>query len=309
LGRADVYLQPEAADPVLADALILGLAHRHVRTATAVTTVDESGGEARVYIVDGAVVVKTQRPHRLRPRTSLAKEAYLLDLLAPVLDGRIPRLLGYDRVDTDQGPVEYLCITRMPGVAIRYRGIPAEARRDVLRDLAGVLRTLHAAEADHAQMPTDADSAALRRRLELSFGDIADAFAGRDLSALPVPLEEVTERVLSSVPAQLGGAPVPLHSNPGPPHVFVDPATGRLTGLIDFGDAYASHPVLDLHRFPDPDDRVRLREAYLAGEPTDPGFDLMWTVAMIYSDLAAIAEGSSHAADATKDLAVRLDSL
>jgi Ser/Thr protein kinase RdoA (MazF antagonist) len=30
---------------------------------------------------------------------------------------------------------------------------------------------------------------------------------------------------------------VVLHSNPSPAHVFVDPDTGQLTGLIDFGDA------------------------------------------------------------------------
>src|SRR5215470_13558183 len=98
MGRADVYLQPEAPDPVLTDDLVLDLARRHVRTAAAVTTVDESGGEARVYVVDDAVVVKTQRPHRLRPRTSLAKEAYLLDRLGARLGDRIPRLLGFDRV-------------------------------------------------------------------------------------------------------------------------------------------------------------------------------------------------------------------
>src|SRR5262249_54661814 len=119
MGRADVYLQPEAADPVLNDAVVLQLARRHVPDARAVTAVDESGGEARVYMVDDAVVVKTQRPHRLRPRTSLAKEAYLLDRLAAQLCGRIPRLLGYDRMETELGLVEYVCMTRVPGQAVR----------------------------------------------------------------------------------------------------------------------------------------------------------------------------------------------
>jgi len=68
-----VYLQPGAADPVLSPATVLALARRHLPAAAAVTGVDESGGEARAYLVDDDVVVKTQRPHRLRPRTSLAK--------------------------------------------------------------------------------------------------------------------------------------------------------------------------------------------------------------------------------------------
>src|SRR5262245_15439062 len=133
MGRADVYLQPDAADPVLNDDLVLELARRHVPGATHVTEVDESGGEARAYLIDDATVMKTQRPHRLRPRTSLAKEAYLLDLLAPTLTGRIPRLLGYDRVDTDQGIVEYLCMTRMRGVAARHITVETDARNAVLR--------------------------------------------------------------------------------------------------------------------------------------------------------------------------------
>ena len=71
----DIYLQPDAPDPVLTDAVVLGLVQRHVPNAHAVTGVDESGGEARSYLVDASLILKTQRPHRLRPRTSLAKEA------------------------------------------------------------------------------------------------------------------------------------------------------------------------------------------------------------------------------------------
>ncbi|HZU77457.1 MAG TPA: aminoglycoside phosphotransferase family protein, partial [Dehalococcoidia bacterium] len=70
----DVYLQPEAPDPVLDDAIVLALVRRHAPRAAGVTEVDESGGEARAYVVDGDIILKTQRPHRLRPRTSLAKE-------------------------------------------------------------------------------------------------------------------------------------------------------------------------------------------------------------------------------------------
>ncbi len=82
MGRADVYLQPDAPDPVLSERTILDLAARHTGRATALLEVDESGGEARAYLLTGHVVVKTQRPHRLRPRTSLEREALILDVLA-----------------------------------------------------------------------------------------------------------------------------------------------------------------------------------------------------------------------------------
>jgi hygromycin-B 7''-O-kinase len=301
MARADVYLQPQASDPVLADDLVLWLVRRYVPYARAVTGVEESGGEARAYFVDDVVVLKTQRPHRLRPRTSLAKEAYLLDLLAPRLGGRIPRLLGYDQVGTQHGLVEYVCMTRVAGLPAQDVAISGDARRAFLTELGTLLRTLHGAPVDPHRLPTDGDAAALRRRLEFSFADIADAFAGRRVAKMD--LAALIDRSLSALPATLD--PSLLHSNPGPMHVFVDPVGGHITGLIDFGDSYSSHPALDLHRWPDPADRVLLHEAYVDGATLGPDFDRMWTIAMIHTDLAVIAAGSAHARAAAADLVVR----
>ena len=311
MGRADVYLQPHAPDPVLTDELILDLASRHVSDVDAVTEVDESGGEARAYLLGATIVVKTQRPHRLRPRTSLAKEAYLLDTLSPVLGGSIPRLLGYDNVRTDEGPVEYLCMTRIPGQATHHATLDPAAREALIAELGNLLRRLHAISVATGRLPTDHDAAALRRRLEYGFADIADAFAQRPTGSdlLPLPLDRVISRTLGALPETLPQPPMPLHSNPSPTHVFVDPASGRFTGVIDFGDSYASHPAFDLHRWPDPAERVLLREAYLGGAQPAPGFDPMWTVAMIYTNLSVIAQGSPHTDGALEDLALRLGDL
>jgi hygromycin-B 7''-O-kinase len=310
MGRADVYLQPQAADPVLSDDLVVDLVRRHVPTAARVVEVDESGGEARAYLVDDSVVVKTQRPHRLRPRTSLAKEAYLLDLLAPSLGRRIPKLLGHDKVDTDQGMVEYLCMTRIPGRAALHGTLGVDTRRALLVELGALLRALHATPAEPDRLPTDADAMALRQRLEYGFGDIADAFTDHDnrWASLSIPLDDVIGQALDALPDTATVVPVVLHSNPSPTHVFVD-TTGRFTGLIDFGDSYASHPVLDLHRWPDPADRVGLHDGYLDGATADPEFHRMWTVAMIYTDLAVMAAGSPHTEAAATDLVVRLGDL
>jgi hypothetical protein len=99
MGRADVYSQPEAPDPVLPVELVQELARRHLPDDVRLSggmEVNESGGEARVYLLDrrdggGGVSVKTQRPHRLRPRTSLRKEAALLAALAERLAGGASR--------------------------------------------------------------------------------------------------------------------------------------------------------------------------------------------------------------------------
>ena len=63
--------------------------------------------------IDETLVVKVQRPHRLRPRTSLEKEAFFLHQLSAYPDIVVPHVLGYGRHDT----IEYLVMTRMPGVS------------------------------------------------------------------------------------------------------------------------------------------------------------------------------------------------
>jgi Ser/Thr protein kinase RdoA (MazF antagonist) len=67
--------------------------------------------------------------------------------------------------------------------------------------------------------------------------------------------------------------PVTLHSNPGPGHCFVDPATGRFAGLIDFGDAYRSHPALDVRSWASLDDSRHMLAGYQAAGPVPPGFE------------------------------------
>jgi hygromycin-B 7''-O-kinase len=321
MGRADVYSQPDAPDPVLPAELVRELAAMHlppeVRLAGGMA-VDESGGEARVYLFDRAdaaagVVVKTQRPNRLRPRTSLAKEAVLLAALAGPLAGRIPVLYGHDAVDTAAGPVEFLVLSRMPGRAVVTGGVPEGARAALLRELAGVLRVVHGLDVGELRsagtLPTVEDAAALRARLEPNFADLVEHLETQpDRWPLEVRPEHVAERALAALPARLDAPPVPLHSNPGPTHVFTDDA-GRFTGLIDFGDAYAAHPALDLRSWPDPADRVRLRDAYLDGRAPGAEWDAVGTVAMIYADLGALTGPTLTAAPAAADLVERLEQL
>lgn len=320
MGRADVYTQPDAPDPMLPAELVRELAEAHLPTGVRLAgmAVDESGGEARVYLfdradTDGGVAVKTQRPHRLRPRTSLAKEAVLLAALAGPLAGRIPAFYGYDAVDTTAGPIEFLVIGRVPGRAVVTGGLPESARSRLLRELADVLRAVHGLDAGELRsagtLPTVDDAVALRARLEPNFADLVEHLVGRpDRWPLKVQPDRVAERALAALPTRLDAPPVPLHSNPGPTHVFTDEG-GGFTGLIDFGDAYAAHPALDLRSWPDPADRILLREAYLDGQVANAEWDAVWTVAMIYADLGALTGPHPHAAPAAADLVERLGQL
>src|SRR5262245_49575493 len=111
----EYYFQPDAPDPVLPEAEVLRCVRRFVPDAQLVTHVEESGGEARTYVVDDTLVLKVQRPQQVRVGTSLAREVFFLNqLAAAVPDLPVPRVLGYNR---GTNLLEYNLQTRMPGIA------------------------------------------------------------------------------------------------------------------------------------------------------------------------------------------------
>jgi aminoglycoside phosphotransferase (APT) family kinase protein len=289
----DVYLQPDAPDPVLTDAVVLGLVQRHVPGAQAVTGVDESGGEARSYLIDAGIILKTQRPHRLRRRTNLAKEAAFLQHLAAFPAIPVPRVLGYGHAPS----AEYLCMTRMPGDAVIRQTITDPARAGVLQALGQALHQIHSVPqaplAASRLFPGDRTAADLRARLGEAFDEVLAALerAG-DVWQLPQSPRGAADAALAALPDTT--AFVALHSNPGPEHTFADPVAHIYTGTIDFGDAYRSHPALDLRRWKDPADREALLAGYLAAEPVDAAFMSVWRVTQVWADMAAIASSPEY---------------
>ena len=302
----DVYLQPGASDPVLSDEEVLRLVRRHVPHARAVTAIDESGGEARTYAVDATIILKTQRPHRLRPRTSLAKEVFFLNQLASQPDISVPRILGYGRQGSS---IEYTCMTRMLGVAVANAQISGAVRQAALAELGKTLRRIHALPPEPFEtsglFPCDHGPAEVRARLaELFDAAVAQIRVDVPVWTLPLTPEAVAECALAALPATSLRAA--LHANPGPPHTFVDPDTGAFTGLIDFGDAYLSHPALDLWRWHDPADRSALFQGYTAEQPMDDAWLQTWRVVQALADLRALAATPALAPVALADLQQQL---
>lgn len=300
---ADIYLQPQAPDPVLDEGVIVEAARRHVPDAGPLLAVDESGGEARAYLLGGDVVVKTQRPHRLRPRTNLAKEAFVLAELHRRGAFPVPRALGHGRVRT----VEYLCLTRIPGSALRSGAVEPDDRRRALSDLGRILRALHdldqSAFGRSELLPGDRSPADLRVRVADIFTRLAAAFdADRSLGAA-VDVRRVAAERLDATPDDV--APVCLHSNPGPEHTFIDVATGAFTGLIDFGDAYRSHPAFDFRPWTDRDDAAAVLDGYRSAGPLSPHFDEVRRTVLVIAALARAARGATS----PDDLAAALDLL
>lgn len=310
----DFYVQPEAPDPVLSDDAVLSLVRRHVPGARAVTGVDESGGEARTYTIDQALILKTQRPQQLRPRTSLEKEVFFLNQLAaeaPTLN--VPRVLGYG---SEGRMVEYTVMTRMPGVAMRHAQLTEPVRHAVLYQLGETLRRIHALpQALFAQselFPGDHAFVDVQTRFGRYFGDLADEVLYEHLPwTFELTPEQIGARALAALPRSRER--VALHSNPYLEHVFVDPHTGSYSGLIDFGDAFISHPACDLRRWTRPADREALLQGYTAAGPVGDDFLATWHVLRIFTDAMVVAyyaeRAPERAAEATQDLGQALAQL
>jgi hygromycin-B 7''-O-kinase len=307
----DFYVQPDASDPVLSEEVVLSLARRHIPDARAVTTVDESGGEARTYRIDDSMILKTQRPQQLRPRTSLEKEVFFLHQLAEgAPDLSVPRVLGYGRDQVADGAlgnamIEYTLMTRMPGIAMRHAKLDEGARRAVLFQLGVVLRRVHslslapfvASELFHG----DQSFVDTQFRFGNYFNDLADDIRReRSPWRLSLTPEQVGAKAIASVPRSAERAA--LHSNPFLEHVFVYPETGAYSGLIDFGDAYISHPAFDMRRWNRKADREALLQGYTSERPVSDAFLATWRAVMILGDVVTIAYYPERADEAEQDL-------
>ena len=299
----EYYFQPNAPDPVLPDSEVLRCVRRFVPGARAVTSVDESGGEARTYTIDETLVLKVQRPQQARVGTSRAREVFFLNqLAAAAADLPVTRVLGYGR---ETNLLEYNLQTRMAGVAVANAALSPGARRQAIFEVGRLLRQIHSlpqgAFRASAHFPTDLTAAEFKGRIAQYFEVIALQLARRGRGwPLEVPFEMVMARALSALPASAEF--VALHSNPGPPHAFVDPATGRFTGLIDFGDAYISHPALDLWRWRWADERAAVLAGYTASGPVSADFMQTWRAVEVMAGALLVAYYPEREAEAMADL-------
>lgn len=285
----DYYIQPDAPDPVLSDEQALALVRQHVPEAHAVTGIDESGGEARTYAIDDNLILKLQRPQQLRPSTSLKREVAFLQQLATIDEIRVPEVIGYGHPEP---MIEYTLMTRMPGIAVRHADLTGEPRRKALEELGRMLRKLHSIPQETLRsiglLHGDQSPVDVHWRIGSMFDMLAEMIQKRALNwDYPKSPEQIGRRAMANFPDTW--EIVALHSNPGPEHTFVDPINGQLTGIIDFGDAYFSHPVHDLRRFRAPVDREAVLAAYFENSNPSKEFMAVWKVGCAIADVAAIA--------------------
>ncbi|MFD0680013.1 MULTISPECIES: phosphotransferase family protein [unclassified Paenibacillus] len=274
----DINLQPNASDPVLDEATVLSLVRRHVPDAKGLTDVDESGGEARTYAVDDHIILKTQRPHRLRAKTSLEKEAFFLRELAKYPDIRVPRVYGYGK----EGSIEYTCMTRIPGIAVKHADLSAPARKEMLFQLGITLRQVHGIAQqpfiDSGLFPGDRTFEDTKNKINGAFDGLVEKLRINGSSRESERAQMVAKKSMEYLPDT--GLLVAVHANPATTHTFVDPDTGEYTGTIDFGDAYISHPIFDLRKWGIAE-RESLLSGYISEQPIGVDFKRVWNVVEI----------------------------
>jgi aminoglycoside phosphotransferase (APT) family kinase protein len=168
----------------------------------------------------------------------LIREIEIMRLAGEALGRRVPAFELTGRPG-EEFPYPFVGYRRLPGVAADQ--VPASA--GLAADIGTSLTALH--QIDPARVPLtpagweNEPLSALREEL----AEVAEAVRPR----LPAALRDEAEPYLSGeVPEPRRDGPRRfIHNDIRADHLLADPRTGRLTGLIDFGDAMAGDPVLD----------------------------------------------------------------
>jgi aminoglycoside 2''-phosphotransferase len=174
---------------------------------------------------------------------TLSTELALLSALAPRLPVAVPRP---EHVGSRDGELVFSAYRALEGEPLSDATLdtlapPARAR--ALDELAALLDAIHAFPVDRAR--------AVGVSFELLHGAYHAAQEGLvgELSGSLTPAERAAiarqRRAFESVQPR-PFAPVLLHADIKPTHLLHDPATGSLTGLIDWGDVSLGHPEFDL---------------------------------------------------------------
>jgi aminoglycoside 2''-phosphotransferase len=205
-----------------------------------------AGWDSDAFLVDGgeAGPLVFRFPRRAPVAEALERALRLLPELGPTLPAPVPRFTHVVR-GCAAAPFPFAGYPLLPGRTLMGTRLSAAKLRRLSVDLGRFLAALHrfpVARAESLGVP------------------LASVAGGRDqlaaflalARARVTPLLSEPERArfahwLASLdrPAQFAFTPVLLHGDLYDDQILVDPATGRLTGVIDFDDAALGDPALD----------------------------------------------------------------
>jgi len=277
------------ADPIYDESFILNIVRSFVPDVGKVLRIDEQGGSARTYHIDLGVTLKVLRPNRKTSKDYIKREVFLLKQLEAAGVSNIPRSLGYGKDDA----LEYHCMSTIPGVAVRFSELTPTQRIEMLYKLGDTLYRVHhvplesiyESELGFKSFTSDEEiRGQVWHYFNLAISKIAERLSPEQIDKALAEAEKHIAKINDTVPKL-------RHADPSDEHVFVD--NGKFSGVIDFGDAYITHPAFDLRRWPH-EDRSDLLKGYLsAGDVEDSFLDVcenIFAVENILDELRRKAE-------------------
>jgi aminoglycoside 2''-phosphotransferase len=213
-------------------------------TAVPADTVVElgRGTDSVAFLVDGEWVFRF--PVVPNAQRTLRRELGLLPGLGRALPLAVPAVEHIGRRDGQLVLAGYRCLPGVPLSAAVFAGLTPDAQEAALAEIAGFLTALHAypvAAARAAGVAEELLSGAYdpqHRELHRRLGDVLTA---REVARLDDMFDEY-ERDYQ--PDRV--SPVLLHSDLKPEHVLYDNATGRVAGVLDWGDVSLGDGDFDL---------------------------------------------------------------
>jgi aminoglycoside 2''-phosphotransferase len=192
------------------------------------------GADSVAYLVDGEWVMRV--PVTANAQRTLARELALLGGLAPALPLPIP---AFERVGRRDGRLLFAGYRVLAG-----EPLTTEAHDGAFAALAAFLDALHAypvGAARAAGVSEELTSGGYHPAQRELPGRLAGLLTTREVARLDALFERFErDHRPERIPAVL------LHSDLKPEHVLRDPATGRLTGVLDWGDVAVGDGDFDL---------------------------------------------------------------
>lgn len=224
-------LHPEVCRRVLAECLPR-LEIRHIR-------VIEDGWSSLVLEVNGSTIFRFARWPETE--TQFRKEISLLPELGAALPVAVPRI-EFSWTDCPGCETAFVGYRRIPGVPLDLAGPSRRPEGQMARFLSAlhrfpVERAVQLGAPDLRPPAWQHDYEDLYRWAQ------ANAFPLLEPSARP-KATDLWERFLGDE-ANLRFRPALIHRDLGAEHILCDPDGGRVTGVIDWGDACIGDPALD----------------------------------------------------------------
>jgi aminoglycoside 2''-phosphotransferase len=205
---------------------------RRTTQAREVTPLGE-GEFSTAYLADAHWVVRVAK--HADASAALEREAALLPVLSASVELAIPRPTIVGRTAAGLCIAAHELVVGEALTAERFAALPA-AHAQMFETLRRFLAQLHAFQ----------PAAGVPPYVPLEkYTACASEIAARVFPRLTPRTRQACERLLET-PAS-APAPVLVHGDLSPEHILFDPDTGRLTGIIDFGDMSLTEADYDLH--------------------------------------------------------------